>query len=244
MLSGQHVEGHVATVGGADGADDGAEQPIPTGRPRRTALHNESNGRPRARTHIEGYNALDEMEDESDATTSGGEWDGGDDDEVDEKVVDDDEDDDADMSEDGADEEEDDFGNKQSLVVSLRYHKKLSTPSKDATEDIGDSITVHCVAESTVPSDNNSSPGVAYPDSQTKKLMNGNESSLGHPTSLHASSNTPTSKMAIPATSHASSTNDLPYQLPNGSATTVVVVDPANSHQVLANKSEQIHGTP
>ena len=78
------------------------------------------------RKHIEGYNALDDMEDESDASTSGGEWDGGDDDEVDDNIVDDEEDDDADMSESGrsVDELDDEVAFQPSLVVSLRYHPK------------------------------------------------------------------------------------------------------------------------
>ena len=78
------------------------------------------------RKHIEGYNALDDMEDESDASMSGGEWDGGDDDEVEDNVVDDEEDDDADMSESGrsVDELEDELATQPSLVVSLRYHPR------------------------------------------------------------------------------------------------------------------------
>jgi len=79
------------------------------------------------RKHIEGYNALDEMEDESDASMSGGEWDGGDDDEdVDDNIIDDEEDEDADMSESGesANEPVDGLASRPSLVVSLRFPKK------------------------------------------------------------------------------------------------------------------------
>ncbi|TKA82415.1 hypothetical protein B0A49_00014 [Cryomyces minteri] len=69
------------------------------------------------RKHIDGYNSLDEMGDEEDATSTGGEWDGDndDDDEVDQKL--DESDEEEDMSED--DNEED--ATPQSLMVTLRY---------------------------------------------------------------------------------------------------------------------------
>lgn len=88
------------------------------------------------RKHIEGYNALDEMEDESDASSSGGDWDGADDDDVDDIIVDDEDEDDADMSDDEpsvANDEEspkDDFHDRpKSLVVSLRYRKNIDNLS-------------------------------------------------------------------------------------------------------------------
>lgn len=124
-LSGQHDNREAPPVGGTDGATDvSEEQPISTGRSRRSASGTGVQGGHRGREHIAGYNKVDEMDDESDATSSGGEWDGGDDD-VDEKVIDDEDDDDADMSDDEAsaeeEDEETDIG-KPSLVVSLRYH--------------------------------------------------------------------------------------------------------------------------
>ena len=79
------------------------------------------------RKHIEGYNVLDEMDDESDASMSGGEWDGVDDDEdIDDNIVEDEEDEDADMSESGESAEEgvDELASRPSLVVSLRFPKK------------------------------------------------------------------------------------------------------------------------
>lgn len=70
------------------------------------------------------HNGLEGIEDESDATSSGNEWDGGDDDDgdVDDNLADDDDDDE--MSEDS---EEDDM-EKGSLVVALRYQKE-KTPA-------------------------------------------------------------------------------------------------------------------
>ena len=68
------------------------------------------------------------MDDESDATSTGNEWDGGDEDEPDDNIDDEDEDEDIDMSEDSiAEDEEDDP--RQSLVVSLRYVKRGQSPA-------------------------------------------------------------------------------------------------------------------
>ncbi|MCJ1476823.1 hypothetical protein MMC13_005492 [Lambiella insularis] len=102
---------------------EGNVEAIARTRTRKYAQRPEHN---RSRKQIEGYNALDEIEDESDASSSGGEWDGGDDDEAEDNVVDDDEDDDADMSESGMslDEQDDDLAGKQSLMVSLSYRRK------------------------------------------------------------------------------------------------------------------------
>lgn len=77
------------------------------------------------------------MEDESDASSSGGDWEGADDDEVDDHVVDDEDEEDADMSDDEesvANEENDikneSQGHPSSLVVSLRYQKPLPAVKK------------------------------------------------------------------------------------------------------------------
>ncbi|KAK3076145.1 hypothetical protein LTS18_013805, partial [Coniosporium uncinatum] len=70
-----------------------------------------------------GYNSLDELDDEDEASSSGGEWDGGDDD-ADDNIPD------ADDEEDGVSEQDDLDGEpkeKKSLVVVLRYGKKPKT---------------------------------------------------------------------------------------------------------------------
>lgn len=141
MLSGQNDNREAQPGGENDGvADVNEEQPVSTGRTRRSASGTEVQGGRRGRDHIAGYNQVDEMDDESDATSSGGEWDGGDDD-VDEKVVDDEDEDDADMSDDeasAAEEEEDeptDIG-KPSLVVSLRYHADKPKESRDVQDHL------------------------------------------------------------------------------------------------------------
>ena len=81
----------------------------------------------RKKKHIDGYNSLDEMDDESDASSSGGDWDGGEDDEdvVLADDVDDEDEEDAEMSDsdNGQDGEDGDLAGKGSLVVSLRYQK-------------------------------------------------------------------------------------------------------------------------
>ena len=121
------------------------ENPVPeagegeiahSGRTRQSVLRNGTAVKARPGKHIEGYNALDEMEDESDASSSGAEWDGGDDDDdVDAHVVDEEDDEDADMSDDEssiADEEEaipaEVARPRGSLVVALRYHKTDDAP--------------------------------------------------------------------------------------------------------------------
>ncbi|MCJ1390764.1 hypothetical protein MMC18_003625 [Xylographa bjoerkii] len=123
MLSGSHNLDHTDSIEVGDGVHEAYEEPITRTRTRGVAQHPQSS---RQRKHIDGYNALDEMEDESDATSSGGEWDGGDDDEVEENIADDEEDEDVDMSDSGpsGDEREGASTDKHSLVVSLRYHKK------------------------------------------------------------------------------------------------------------------------
>ena len=84
--------------------------------------------------HIEGYNSLDEMEDESDATSSGNEWDGADEDEPDDQADDEDEEEgDIEMSDEergslGDDESDEEHRRRsRSLVVSLRYSKNTSS---------------------------------------------------------------------------------------------------------------------
>ena len=123
MLGGHHdgpAEGSATNMQATDVLDD---QPLKNDRPARSG-----NPRPKdpraARKHIEGYNDLDEMEDESDASSTGNEWDGGDEQDIDDNVADDAEGD-ADMSQDDASvDEEEDLPQKHSLVVSLRYQAK------------------------------------------------------------------------------------------------------------------------
>ncbi len=75
------------------------------------------------------------MEDESDASSSGGDWDGDDDDDIEDNIVDDEDEDDAEMSDDEpsvANDEEDPmeaYHRPKSLVVSLRYRRKDEIPA-------------------------------------------------------------------------------------------------------------------
>jgi hypothetical protein len=129
ILSGQADTAGQLSVSGMDGADDGDDELVAGGRPRRAAQQNGTKPKAHSRKPIDGYNALDSMEDETDASSSGGEWDGEDDDEPDD-IVEDDEDEDVEMSDGEAkqssDEEESDT--PRSLVVSLRYMKTHSSP--------------------------------------------------------------------------------------------------------------------
>ena len=125
---------------------NGADNDVtPRTRSRRSAQSTRKIDRGQRRSHIEGYNALDEMEDESDASSSGGDWDGDDgDDDVDGNIVDDEEDD-ADMSDSGNSADEEDFGvpAKHSLVVSLRYAKKTGDQSVEASTKVEGHSTVN-----------------------------------------------------------------------------------------------------
>ena len=83
--------------------------------------------------HMNGLDALDAMDDESDATSSGEEWDGGnddDDDEVDEHLGEEESHEDTDLSDDNDSDEPDENGTdcQGSLIVSLRYKQKKSEP--------------------------------------------------------------------------------------------------------------------
>lgn len=114
----------------------------PSSRTRQSALTNGAAIKARPGRHIEGYNALDEMEDESDATSSGAEWDGGDDDDADDLVLDEEDEEDAEMSDDEssiADEEEAVASYKSrprsSLMVALRYQKTANLPTLHTSVD-------------------------------------------------------------------------------------------------------------
>lgn len=143
MHSGQHDDKEQPATSGIDGTGATEEQSISTARPRRSAYKNGINQKPRGRQHIEGYNSVDDMEGESDATSSGGEWEGGDDDDdVDDNIVDGEDDADVDMSDDDAsvaEDEEDgeDYGRRRSLVVSLRYQQNHA-PSVDGAVYTGE----------------------------------------------------------------------------------------------------------
>ena len=89
----------------------------------------------KSRNHTNGLDALDAMDDESDAATSSGEeWDGGnddDDDEVDEHLGEEESHEDTDLSDDSNSNELEEIGTGRqgSLIVSLRYKHKKPEPS-------------------------------------------------------------------------------------------------------------------
>ncbi|MCJ1266374.1 hypothetical protein MMC22_006258 [Lobaria immixta] len=142
VLSGQLETAEAPAINDANGGDVAEEEPVSRGRTRGSALRNRVTQKVRSRKHIEGYNALDEMEDESDASSSGGDWEGADEDEVDANISEDEDDEDADMSDDEAsianeDDVEEDRNKKSSdrpgsLVVALRYQKKDTPPPTTA----------------------------------------------------------------------------------------------------------------
>ena len=142
MLSGQAEGAEYNGSGINDDVDGDGEEPVSGDRSQHTAPKEKH----RPGKHIDGYNALDEMDDESDAPSSGNGWDSGVEDEADDQADDDDEDEDEDEDEepemtdnnDGLTQEQasedGDDGRSLSLVVSLRYSKTGSSPlSRDAT---------------------------------------------------------------------------------------------------------------
>ena len=109
---------------GLDGAADDEAEPKSRGRsllvPQKI----------RSQTQRGEDDSLGSMDDESDVTSSEGEWEGGDDEDPDEPVEDEDDDEDIEMS--------DEQDPQQSLIVSLRYLKSHSTPPMDNTCSNGD----------------------------------------------------------------------------------------------------------
>ena len=125
MLSGQTTNQPTPATGDYDGSEISDAPATRHDRATRSGVPHQVNGYSNGRKHIAGYNELDEMDDEEDAMSSGGEWDGGDDDEVDDRL--DDNDEDGGLSTD----DEDDFETK-SLVVKLRYR---TAPGNNARRD-------------------------------------------------------------------------------------------------------------
>lgn len=142
MLSGQQDEQGAPRNRSYDaiGDDEGKEEEAHIGVRTRGGLSRNSAGQSlRSRARIDQYNDIDGMDEESDATSSGEEWDGGDDDdEVDDHGGDGDEED-TNMSDDNASDgpEEVDTNatnqDRDSLVVSLRYRPKKPQPLDAAT---------------------------------------------------------------------------------------------------------------
>jgi hypothetical protein len=127
MLSGTHTP--AVAVGGNDGASDDLQEDseVISRRPRRAVAAQGQNGYKPGGAHIEGYNSVDEMEDEDDAS----EQDYGDDEEDDHVSIESDPEESEDLSHDDEEMEDglmDDAGRKKSLVVKLPV--KTPTPEK------------------------------------------------------------------------------------------------------------------
>ncbi|KAI9784950.1 MAG: hypothetical protein M1839_001146 [Geoglossum umbratile] len=122
ILSGRNTGRTTPAFGVTDGSASGEEQAEPTapgGRPRRSGLRKEINGWAKGGDHIAGYNSVDEMDDEEEATSSGSDEYGADDDEVDIASEEDNEVSDVDTDMEDADSNRP--RKSKSLVVSLRY---------------------------------------------------------------------------------------------------------------------------
>ncbi|KAL9612431.1 MAG: hypothetical protein Q9167_002979 [Letrouitia subvulpina] len=123
--------------GDTDGNENTERQQLALGRPQRTAYKDRDIQNRQFTKSINGYESLDELEDESN-TTSGEEWNGGDDNETDDNAAEsEDEDEELNDSISGNSREGDsstaeDERSPHSLVVSLRYIKQQNTPAGDS----------------------------------------------------------------------------------------------------------------
>ena len=138
ILSGQQ-DGQGSSAKTYDGQGETDEEGAITGhRTRGKLLRNGVGQSLRSRNCINNYNAVDAMDDESDATSSGGEWEGGDDDDdAEEQGPVEDSDEDTAMSDNSSDiHEENDTDRHGSLIVSLRYQQKKGQQS-DTTAEAG-----------------------------------------------------------------------------------------------------------
>jgi hypothetical protein len=138
ILSGRNTGRTTPAFGAGDGSASGDErvEMTATGRPRRSGLRKEVNGWTKGGDHIAGYNSVDEMDDEEEASSSGTDDYGADDDEVDIASEDDNEISDEDTDMDDADGSG--LRKGKSLVVSLRYGRlsgKQSTLPNGNTSD-------------------------------------------------------------------------------------------------------------
>lgn len=176
MLSGQHETTEAPAINDTNGAIIAEEEPVSRGRTRGSALRNGVTQKVRSRKHIEGYNVLDEMEDESDASSSGGDWEGADDDEVDANISEDEDDEDAEMSDDEAsiaNEDVEEDANEQlsdrpgSLVVALRYQKKDTSPLAVAKSRTFSKESSNQIQSRKLSPDTNASMSMAKTESRT-----------------------------------------------------------------------------
>jgi hypothetical protein len=136
MLSGQRKTGSSPADAGTNSRaalSDVDSEPITSVRPQRSTrgvTKDRSNGWRKGDDHIEDYNSVDEMDDESEAASSGDNWDGDDDDNQD--FAEDEEEDEGDEEMSQSDEELEVGEKNKHLVVQLRY-RKGDSKSRSAT---------------------------------------------------------------------------------------------------------------
>ncbi|KAI9687566.1 MAG: hypothetical protein M1822_002176 [Bathelium mastoideum] len=128
LLVGQSTNQPTSAIEDHDGSDASGAPTRQYARATRSGGSHQVNGWSESRKHIVGYNELDEMEDEEDAMSSEGEWEGGDDEDVDDHFDDNDENDFI-----SSDEEVN--HSPKSLVVKLQYRREPGT-NGDATASL------------------------------------------------------------------------------------------------------------
>ena len=185
MLSGRADASEIRSNGGTEAAEgEDEDPPVSRGRTRRATQQNGARPKPQSKKHIDGYNSVDSMDDESDAASSGG-WDGGDDDESDDHAEDDEEDD-VEMSdaEENDSEEEDDNAHR-SLVVSLRYLKSQLSPPREIS---GANTSKDHSPRPSIPADPSNNSHVVQPtfNDDLQTMTTSSRSYDGHSTLLAA----------------------------------------------------------
>lgn len=165
---GLNNNGQALSIGGGDGARDDVEVQIAGARPGRATRMRR---RRRGGTQVEDDSISDELDDRSDATSSGQEWDGNDDDEVDDHA--DDEVDNEEMNDDVSEDElamEDGPLQPRSLVVSLRYAKSTANAIPTAPAEPENNLVSNGVSDQAPPPEANP---FAMPNDIKAALPNG-----------------------------------------------------------------------
>jgi len=171
MLGGGMDSEEKLSNGALDGAVEDETGPTSHGRPQRGAQNSRVKSKIESGKHHGEDDSLDSMDEESDVTSSGGEWEGGDDEEPDDPMEDDDDDGDIEMS-NGNEADEEDL--RQSLVISLRYKKSDSSPpTKSVPGDRGLSKNI------SIPSAMSSDPGMIRPPHIAHVTTNQTEPNVG-----------------------------------------------------------------
>ncbi|KAL8782526.1 MAG: hypothetical protein Q9213_005291 [Squamulea squamosa] len=172
-LNGQQENGRALSVGGGDGAEDGGV---------RGARATRGRTRLRAESNMDDDLSTEDLDDGSDATDSGQEWDGGDDDDADDHA--DDEVEDEEMNDHISEDElamDNVLHQPRSLVVSLRYANATPDSFPTAPRDTDPMTALNSVSDQAPPPEANP---FAVPSNEKVNLLNSFASSASKTNTL------------------------------------------------------------